>query len=134
MGNENKVRFGILGNEMGFEFLGVFNTPYPTPRPPLNDSNEILFDILLNENENDFENGILEIPSIIFNNNFGFEMLFGGFEFFGVLSPYPTPHTIFNENENENHFQNINGMRQAPSFSSESYVYIFILRKIFLIF
>ena len=61
-------------------------------------------------------------------------MLFGGFEYLGVLSPIPAPYTIFNKIENENHFQNINGMRQAPSFSSESYVYIFILRKIFLIF
>ena len=94
MGNENKVRFGILGNEMGFEFLGVFNTPYPTPRPPIVN------------NENDFDNGILKIPNITFNNDFGFELLFGGFDFLGVLSTIPTPHTIFNKIENENEISN----------------------------
>ena len=58
MGNENKVGFDILGDEMVFEFLGVFNTLYPTPRPRI-----------VNQ-ENDFENGILAIPIVIFNNNF----------------------------------------------------------------
>ena len=70
----NKKGFDILGdlvsphilfmaNEMVFKFFSVFDTPNPTPRPQMID------------NENDFDNGILQIPQLTFENDFGYKIL-----------------------------------------------------------